>query len=937
MALPPKQVAFQVPATTQDQGMEQGLVAAIRSSLNAKLERLLQRPLVARVLGGSAKSSPAEFIELPPIFSVLDQDISNARPANALAGSDNAWLADSDDGTCTIPIQIDYDDCWRSREREVLEMVMNTVESHVTYLTEEQRQLLERSPREFLAINPPPDSAELVAFRKETIGGAERVIELVVAAPPVSPAHTRYIAIVPNLIPLERQLAAIHTIESSAPDGELAPLRVLIGLPGTLPVVAAASQTQATQTGRLDTHQQECVAKSLATPHYAVIQGPPGSGKTTVIATVIRQTLDRGGRILVVSPTHVAVDNVVEKLVQIDETDDLSRWTIPIRYAAKRKKLLPAAVGYWVGPRQQRRAQTLAKRLEHRLRAIHPLAERLFARMDQGQDGQAPLTQAIASVHGVICGTPIGILSFDPVKQASPGTYDLLIVDEVSKTTLPEFLAVAVKAKRWVLVGDPAQLPPFNNAEENGVTLDEVLDPLLELVCSVGAILEREKPYNRHNLRLIVVTTDPQLVAAAISEHIRDAAIESAPGVSVFRSGTRTGILVCSPQEITEATCQAAPTHGRDRTCNPDHAGSLDILVERGLQVQRPEFASGLRLVEPRLRAQSLIFENVFNVYHAQPWQKGAHHKLPIVKFRNGFDKYLPSAGALSALAHTDLPKCRQPDRAAILSQIAEQYAINAISVYDWLTGIPIADFDASPLINLARVQGSCAGLQDAVRPFVGTLRKQYRMHPSISQVPRDLFYFGKALQDGLPKATPGCLVRLIQVVSQEQVRESNRAEIQTICTLLGKLNTAQSESGKPLEHILVISPYREQEKALKSAVETPARPNGINGFEVEICTLDRCQGREADYVFISLVRNRPTPFLDAPKRWNVALTRAKKGLFIVGDIDAYLREAIEARQRIDSRRGDTRPSMSLLARILEAYDRQMAGGKLPGGIHNGP
>ena len=92
-----------------------------------------------------------------------------------------------------------------------------------------------------------------------------------------------------------------------------------------------------------------------------------------------------------------------------------------------------------------------------------------------------------------------------------------------------------------------------------------------------------------------------------------------------------------------------------------------------------------------------------------------------------------------------------------------------------------------------------------------------------------------------------------------------------------------------------------------------------------EVCTLDRCQGREAEYVFISLVRNRASVFLDSPKRWNVALTRAMQGLFIFGDIDNYLAEA-KSRRHEASKRGYPRPLMSLLARILESYDRQIAG-----------
>ena len=98
-----------------------------------------------------------------------------------------------------------------------------------------------------------------------------------------------------------------------------------------------------------------------------------------------------------------------------------------------------------------------------------------------------------------------------------------------------------------------------------------------------------------------------------------------------------------------------------------------------------------------------------------------------------------------------------------------------------------------------------------------------------------------------------------------------------------------------------------------------------LEHVNIEVCTLDRCQGREAEYVFISLVRGRSTPFLDVPKRWNVALTRAMQGLFIFGDIDAYRDEADAARRDMHARTRDGRPLMSLLARVVEAYDRQIA------------
>lgn len=54
----------------------------------------------------------------------------------------------------------------------------------------------------------------------------------------------------------------------------------------------------------------------------------------------------------------------------------------------------------------------------------------------------------------------------------------------------------------------------------------------------------------------------------------------------------------------------------------------------------------------------------------------------------------------------------------------------------------------------------------------------------------------------------------------------------------------------------------------------------------VEVDTVDSFQGREKDIIIISCVRTEDTGFLKNPKRLNVALTRARHSLLIIGDAD---------------------------------------------------
>ena len=894
------------------------LAPGIRASLTAKLERLLSRPIIARVVGAPETTETPPGDDAPDAFLALADAAAPLQPRRV-----DPWREDPDDGTFIVRIAIDYDDAWRGCEKEIREAATATVEGSVTFLTETQRRLLVSAPREFLALSPRPESAELIAFETENVGGARRVVALKLAAAPEVRKHVGHIAIVPNLVQLERQLAALTLVEAADDDGAMGPLRALVGLcdAATLAVEPTTDAPDVTWLGeRLDEHQRVCVRHAMTTPHFAVIEGPPGSGKTTVITGIIRRALARGERVLVVSPTHVAVDNVVEKLVPDGggSDDRLDAQSLPVRYAAKTQKLSARALAYWVGAKRQRRGASIARRVQARLLSRVPIAEPLFALEDPNAAGHAPLSSALAGVESVICGTPIGVLSYESVKLAPAGSFGLLVVDEVSKMTLPEFLAVAVKARRWVVVGDPAQLPPYNNAEENGPTLDDVVPPLIELACSVGAVLERAKPGTAHHERLVVVASDPPRTAAMIAAHLAEVMPGDAPPVGVLGPDGATGIVVCGREDVDRA-CDALANNPRL------HGGAprdTRILVERGLAIPRPVVASGRRFVEPRDRACTRVFESAFNTYHMQPWALRSGQRLRGLAFRNGIVRYLPSAAALGSPAAT---AGGSEAREAMLQALAHRYAINTVSVYDWLTGFAMSAFDVSPLRELNAL--ARPSLYEAVRPFVGTLQKQYRMHASLSRVPRALFYFGRALFDGRA-AESGCRVKLLPVDAEREDGETNPREVEAIVSLIQRARHGATAKARPTG-IMVITPYREQEALLRDALA--GEP------DVEVCTLDRCQGREADYVFISLVRSRATPFLDMPKRWNVALTRAKEGLFLVGNLDAYLREAADARRSLRAagqrgRPGETRPSMSLLARIVEAYDQQMSGVSAAGG-----
>ena len=66
--------------------------------------------------------------------------------------------------------------------------------------------------------------------------------------------------------------------------------------------------------------------------------------------------------------------------------------------------------------------------------------------------------------------------------------------------------------------------------------------------------------------------------------------------------------------------------------------------------------------------------------------------------------------------------------------------------------------------------------------------------------------------------------------------------------------------------------------------------PKAKSHLTIELCTVDRFQGHEADLVILSFASARPTSFLETPNRLNVALTRARYQRIVVGDRHAMKR-----------------------------------------------
>lgn len=78
--------------------------------------------------------------------------------------------------------------------------------------------------------------------------------------------------------------------------------------------------------------QEEALRLALAGHPVCAIKGPPGTGKSTVIVGLIRRAIHAGQRVLLVAPTHVALDEVLGRVHDLRERN-LERTILPARVA----------------------------------------------------------------------------------------------------------------------------------------------------------------------------------------------------------------------------------------------------------------------------------------------------------------------------------------------------------------------------------------------------------------------------------------------------------------------------------------------------------------------------------------------------------------------------------------------------------------------------
>lgn len=221
-------------------------------------------------------------------------------------------------------------------------------------------------------------------------------------------------------------------------------------------------------------------------------------------------------------------------------------------------------------------------------------------------------------------------------------------------------------------------------------------------------------------------------------------------------------------------------------------------------------------------------------------------------------------------------------------------------------------------------VLGADDGLPSPRDQLCSMLNEQYRMRPAIRALVGDLFYGGRltdadgfrAIEPPGPDGAGGAGDTLVMVdtaaleprVTRPDGSRQNDVHIETLLQLLEAL----ARRGE--QDVAVVAPYRAQVRELRRLVR--ARLGRLAPAGLEIATIHRFQGREKGVVVFDTVDAPPGAswFLDErrnrdfPRMLNVALSRSRDRLIVVGTVEGLRR---------------TLPEGALLNRVVERVCRE--------------
>ncbi|XP_035512110.1 putative helicase mov-10-B.1 [Morone saxatilis] len=197
---------------------------------------------------------------------------------------------------------------------------------------------------------------------------------------------------------------------------------------------------------------------------------------------------------------------------------------------------------------------------------------------------------------------------------------------------------------------------------------------------------------------------------------------------------------------------------------------------------------------------------------------------------------------------------------------------------------------------------------------FVTKLLHNYRSHPAILKIPNELFYDGELQVSAdeilrnsycrweyLPKKDFPVIFHGVTGIDEREASSPsffNVAEIEVLMDYVKKLLQTQGRKGLATispRDIGIIAPYRKQVQKIRKALEKVGKDLKFKDLDkLKVGSVEEFQGQERRVIMVSTVRSSPNyveidkqfnlGFVKNEKRFNVAVTRAKALLIVVGN-----------------------------------------------------